>query len=62
MKTVYVVYKLGEEGMEDLRVFSNHADAKWFKEHRLDGQWTIWQQPVNENYDYCTDRANNKAF
>lgn len=61
-KTVYVVYKISEEGMEGMRVFSNYTDAKWFKEHRLDGQWAIWEQQVIEEYDYYTDKVNNKVF
>ena len=61
MKDVYVVFKIGEDGMEGLRVFNHSDDAKWFVKVRPNEGWRIWQQEVLEKYDYVGDLLSGKV-
>lgn len=53
MKTVYVIYLINkEEGdCEDLHVFADYREAKWYVMHH-EGEYRIWERPIEEKDEH----------
>lgn len=47
MKFVYVVYRIENNDFEDLRIFEDYAEAKWFVNHQ-NKKYKIHQKSIDK--------------